>query len=73
MSNETREERLARRASADAIEGREAAYHARVVEAFARFAEAEPARFVRIDGQGEREETHAQILKAVEKLLDNAK
>ena len=68
-----REERLARRASADAIEGREAAYPARVVEAFARFAEAEPARFVRIDGQGEREDTHAQILKAVEKLLEGSK
>jgi dTMP kinase len=67
---EIREERLARRAAADAIEGREAAYHARVVEAFARFAEAEPQRFVRIAGHGEREETHAQILRAIERLLE---
>jgi dTMP kinase len=65
-----REERLARRAEADAIEGREAAYHARVVEAFGRFAEAEPKRFVRVDGQGEREATHAQILAAVEALME---
>jgi dTMP kinase len=73
VPREIREERLARRAAADAIEGREAAYHNRVVEAFVRFAEAEPARFVRIDGQGEREETQAQILKAVERLLEPAK
>ena len=69
---EVRERRLARRAALDAIEGREAAYHARVVEAFSRFAEAEPARVARIDGQGAREDTHAQIMRAVEPLFESA-
>jgi dTMP kinase len=67
---ETREARLARRAALDAIEGREAAYHARVVAAFARLAAAEPQRFFRVEGNGEREETHALILEAVEQLLE---
>ncbi len=64
--------RLARRGAADAIEGREAAYHARVAEAFARIAAAEPERFARIDGQGAKEDTHAQIMAALEPLLEGA-
>jgi dTMP kinase len=54
---------------ADRIAGRDAAYHARVAAAFARFAEAEPARFSRIDGHGTPEETHAQIMAAIAPLL----
>jgi len=58
--------------SADAIGGRDAAYHERVAEAFARFAEAEPGRFARVDGQGAPEEIHARILAALEPLLEGA-
>jgi dTMP kinase len=49
----------------DRIGGRGADYHGRVASAFARFAEAEPARFARIDGQGEAEAIHARILAAI--------
>lgn len=63
--------RLARRdgGESDAIGGRDASYHADVAAAFARFAEAEPARFVRIDGSGEIEATHRRILDALAPLL----
>ena len=65
-------ERLARRdnGESDAIGGRDPAYHAEVAAAFARFAEAEPGRFVRIDGTGEIEQTHRHILDALEPLLE---
>jgi len=65
-------ERLARRdnGESDAIGGRDPAYHAEVAAAFARFAEAEPDRFVRIDGTGEIEQTHRHILDALEPLLE---
>lgn len=49
----------------DRIGGREVAYHGAVVAAFEAFAAAESARFARIDGNGSRERTHAQILEAV--------
>jgi dTMP kinase len=63
--------RLARRDGddSDRIGGREAEFHARVGEAFRRIAEAEPARFVRIDGSGAAGTTHRAILGAVEALL----
>jgi dTMP kinase len=63
--------RLARRdgGESDAIGGRDAAYHADVAAAFARFAEAEPARFVRIDGSGAIDATHRRILDSLEPLL----
>lgn len=54
----------------DRIGGREEAFHARVRDAFSRFAEAEPGRFARIDGSGAVEETHAAIMRAVQPLLD---
>ena len=57
----------------DAIGGRDAAYHARVAEAFARLAEAEPGRFVRIDGNGPLEQTHAAIMAALAPLLEPAR
>lgn len=50
---------------ADRIGGREAAYHARVGAAFASFADADPARFARIDGHGEPEVIHARIMAAL--------
>ena len=66
--------RLGRRDSAgtDRIGGREAAYHDAVAAAFVRFAEAEPARFARIDGNGPVEQSHALIMAAVSPLLEGA-
>jgi len=65
-------ERLARRdrGESDAIGGRAAAYHAEVAAAFARFAEAEPARFVRVRSAGSIEATHRMILDALAPLLE---
>jgi dTMP kinase len=57
---------------ADRIGGREAAYHARVVAAFSRLAEADPQRFARIDSSGSREATHATIMAALAPLLAGA-
>lgn len=51
----------------DRIGGRDAAYHARVAEAFARFAAAEPQRFARIDAAGDPAQVHARVLAAVER------
>lgn len=63
--------RLAHRdaGAADRIGGRDAAYHARVAAAFVRLADAEPERFVRIDGNGLAEATHRQILAALTPIL----
>ena len=68
-------ERLQRRdgAGADAIGGRGAAYHADVHAAFERLAAADPARFVRIDGSGSKEQTHEQVLQAIAALLPDAR
>jgi dTMP kinase len=62
--------RLARRdgGESDRIGGREDAFHLRVREAFRRIAEAEPARFARIDGSGTPVETHRAILDALAPL-----
>lgn len=49
----------------DRIGGRDAAYHARVATAFARLAEAEPHRFARIDGDGDPQAVHAEVLRAL--------
>lgn len=57
-------------AQADNIEGRSPAYHAKVAEAFARIASAEPDRFVRIDGSGSVAQTHQRILAAIAPLLE---
>jgi dTMP kinase len=64
-------DRLARRDTegADRIGGRDAAYHTLVAQAFARFAQAEPQRFARIDSSGSREETHAAVMAALAPLL----
>ncbi|WP_067735872.1 dTMP kinase [Novosphingobium naphthalenivorans] len=53
----------------DRIGGRDTAYHARVAHAFAAFAENEPGRFARVDGNGTPDETHARILAAAAPLL----
>lgn len=64
-------ERLARRDvdGSDRIGGRDGAYHARVAGAFSAFAEAEPVRFARIDGNGDPQATHALVLAALAPLL----
>ena len=54
----------------DRIGGRDTAYHARVADAFAAFAEAESARFARIDGDGPPQDTHQLVLNALVPLLD---
>ena len=66
--------RLAKRDSgaADRIGGRGAAYHAAVAAAFVRFAEAEPERFARIDGDESAEAVHAAVLAALARLLDSS-
>ena len=54
---------------ADRIGGRDASYHAAVGAAFRGFAEAEPARFARIDGNGTAEAVHAAVMAGLEPLL----
>lgn len=54
---------------ADRIGGRDAAYHAAVAAAFRRFADAEPGRFARIDGDGDAEAVHQAVLTALGPLL----
>jgi dTMP kinase len=55
---------------ADRIGGRGAVYHARVADAFARLATAEPARFARIDGDGSAEAVHAAVVEALDAFMD---
>jgi dTMP kinase len=55
--------------AADAIGGRGEAYHDDVAGAFARMAEAEPERFVRIDGAGDQASVHGRVWQAVGRLL----
>jgi len=64
--------RLARRdgGESDAIGGRDAGYHAGVAAAFARFAEADSGRFVRIDGSGGIEVTHRRIVESLAPLFE---
>lgn len=64
--------RLARRdgGESDAIGGRDRAYHAQVATAFARIAEAEPARFARISSDDGPEQTHALVMQALAPLLE---
>ena len=57
---------------ADRIGGRGAAYHAAVAGAFVCFAEAEPERFARIDGDESAEAVHAAVLAALARLLDSS-
>ena len=74
VSPATAAARLAKRdgGEADRIGGRGATYHAAVAAAFARFAEAEPERFARIDGDESAEAVHAAVLAALARLLDSS-
>jgi len=64
--------RLARRdgGESDAIGGRDPAYHAEVAAAFGRIAEAEPGRFARIRSDDGPQETHALVMQAMARLLE---
>jgi dTMP kinase len=55
---------------ADRIGERDTAYHAKVAEAFARFAAEEPQRFARIDSSGSLEATHEQVMRTLAPLLE---
>jgi dTMP kinase len=52
----------------DRIGGREDAYHARVAEAFERFAAESPERFARIDAAGAPDDVHSRVMAALERL-----
>ncbi len=54
---------------ADRIGGRDEEFHAKVAAAFHRFAEAEPVRFARIDGNGDADSVHQAIMAALEPAL----
>ncbi|HUD28820.1 MAG TPA: dTMP kinase [Novosphingobium sp.] len=71
VSPEVAVARLAKRDvdGSDRIGGRAPDYHARVASAFSDIAEAEPARFARIDGNGDLQATHALVLAALATLL----
>lgn len=56
--------------SVDRIGGRDVSYHARVATAFAHLADAEPKRFMRIDGSRSPDDTHAAILAQIVPLLE---
>jgi dTMP kinase len=68
-------ERLRRRdgSTADAIGGRDAAYHLAVGEAFAGFAAVDPKGFAVIDGHGSPEDVHQRVLRALAPLLDGSR
>ncbi len=74
VSPETAQQRTQARDGdvADRIGGRDAAYHAGVAAAFARLAVEEPARFARIDGNADAHSVHAQVLGALQPVLDAA-
>lgn len=57
---------------ADKIGGRDTDYHRAVADAFGRLAEAEPERFVRIDGSGSEGEVHRRIVRALAPLIGEA-
>jgi dTMP kinase len=52
----------------DRIGGRERAYHARVTEAFARFAQEEPARFAVVPADGSPDDVQRRVIAAVSRL-----
>lgn len=71
VSPERAEKRLFERSGGeiDAIEGRGAAYHARVAASFRALAEADPEGFAIINGDGSPEEVHTAILDILDQRL----
>lgn len=55
--------------SPDRIGGRATSYHDAVAEAFVRFAEAEPARFARVHGDGDADTIHLAVLSVLSRML----
>lgn len=55
--------------TSDAIGGRSADYHRKVLASFHALAEADPDGFAIVDGNGDLAEVHARVFKAVEFLL----
>jgi dTMP kinase len=58
-------------ASADAIGGRDSEYHRNVARAFRRIAEADPLGFAVIDGNGDPQEVHQRVMRAIAPLLES--
>lgn len=71
VDEQTALQRIAARdgGGADAIGGRDPAYHRKVAQAFRSFAEADPAGFALIDGNGDPAQVHQRILRAIEPLI----
>ncbi len=71
VSPEVAQQRAAARDidGADRIGGRDEDFHAKVGAAFNHFAEAEPARFARIDGNGDADTVHCAIMAVLEPYL----
>lgn len=57
------------RGDSDRIGGRDAAYHARVAAAFARYAAADPVRFRMVDASGASETVTARLMEALDDLV----
>lgn len=71
VSHERAAQRLAARDGdiADRIGGRDASYHAAVGAAFLGFAEREPQRFCRVDGNGAADAVHGAVIAGLKSLL----
>lgn len=72
VSPEVSAERLALRdgGAADRIEGRGAAYHARVAAGFRTFADQSPERFAIVDAAGTPEEVHRRVMASLAGLFE---
>ncbi len=58
--------------NADRIGAKSSSYHASVAAAFRTFADQEPDRFARIDGDGEPASIHSAVMTALESMLGRA-
>jgi dTMP kinase len=56
--------------SKDRMERESLVFHGKVAEAYARLAEAEPGRFVRLDAAGSRDSIHLEVRDRLKPLLD---
>jgi len=58
---------------ADRLESQELAFHRSVVDAYRRLAEAEPARWVRLDATCSPQEVHAAVMASLSPLLEGSR